>query len=143
MRFDSLNDTVNWVKENINIHNTQLPTSILGLIKGCSQESVSDKFLTFGMIVYAVITGLYKNGDNITKDKLANDEASLYVSRLFLSFVLEKLRRLRIIKFEPVNIFFVKEIEKKEISIIGDQNFIEDELKGKTFSYKEFVNVFW
>lgn len=142
MNLENLNELIIWIKKNINIHNTQLPVSVLSIIKDCTQERITDRFLTFGMVAYAVKAGIYDKGD-LTKDKLANDEASLYIYRLFLSFVLEKLRRLNIIKFEPVSIFDVKEMEKKEISVIGSHYFIENELKGKTLSYREFVKVFW
>lgn len=146
MKIDTVMDMVKWTKDNINVHNTQLPSDVLDLIGDNNGiENVPDDFLSFALVAYAVREGYYKDGMTAQdKQKLLNDDKStMYVSRLYLSFVLEKLRRYKVISFDPVNIFNVEQIEDKNIDIIGTQDFIEEELKGKTIPYKEFVNVFW
>lgn len=145
MNLESVMEIKEWVKNNLNIHNTQLPNEILDIIHDCTPEQLSDDFITFALITYSVKEGLLKSGtkEEVTKQIVADDKATLYISRLLFSFIVERLRRYKVISFEPVRIFYVDEIESRKINVIGKQDFIEDELRGKTVDYKDFVNVFW
>jgi hypothetical protein len=139
MTLEEVKSTIKWTKNNINIHNTQLPEEKLDMLGRSSPEQVSDEFLKLGLIAYAVREGI--NDGN--RDKLTDDKSSLYVSKLYFAFVLERLRRYSVIEFDPVNIFDVEQIEQRKIKVIGEHDFIEEEMKGKTVEYKDFVNVFW
>jgi hypothetical protein len=139
MTLEEVKTTIKWAKNNINIHNTQLPEEKLDMLGRSTPEEVSDEFLRLGLIAYAVKEGISEGN----RDKLTDDKSSLYVSKLYFAFVLERLRRYGVIEFDPVNIFDVEQIEQRKIKVTGDHDFIEEEMKGKTVDYKDFVNVFW
>jgi hypothetical protein len=139
MTLEQVRETIKWARNNINIHNTQLPEEKLDMLGRSTPEKVSDEFLKLGLIAYAVKEGI--NKDN--REELSDDKSTLYVSKLYFAFVLERLRRYKVIEFEPVNIFDVEQIEQRKIKVIGEHDFIEKDMKGKTVDYKDFVNVFW
>ncbi len=139
MTLEQVRETIKWIRKNINIHNTQLPEEKLDMLGRSTPEKVSDEFLKLGLIAYAVKEGI--NKDN--RKELSDDKSTLYVSKLYFAFVLERLRRYKVIEFEPVNIFDVEQIEQRKIKVIGEHDFIEEDMQGKTVDYKDFVNVFW
>jgi hypothetical protein len=139
MQFETVSKMADWVRDNLFIHNTQIPEDILDLISDSTPEKISDEFITFGLIVYSMKEG--QNSQSLVDKQ--KDETSMYIYKLFFSFALEKLRRMHIIEFEPFSIFINENIDTKPISIIGVQDFIDPELQGKTLPYKEFVKSFW
>ncbi len=139
MTSEAVRKIAHWTKRNIEIQNTEVPEEMLDTLGRSTPESVSDEFLRLALVAYTIIEGITKEN----REKLSNEKTSLYVSRLYFAFVLERLRRYEVIDFDPVNIFHVEQIEQRKIKVIGDHNFIEEELRGKVVDYKDFVNVFW